>query len=174
LPNDDDPLLPSWLHPLLPQPLHDALAAVRGSGKYYGGAPQVPGPAVRVPMSMAAEPPAIGWNSVEPLLQRGPSPPAANQNITRGLPATGLGRIDERHGVLSKLIANRDFRPSVQNGRLWFKSLSPSENEVFQRIGWARAPEVTFEEEMSSDPLVMRRAWERNIRHWLELASPKE
>ena len=41
----DDPLSPGVGNPLMPQALHDALAAVRSQGKYYGGAPQVPGPA---------------------------------------------------------------------------------------------------------------------------------
>jgi hypothetical protein len=70
------------------------------------------------------------------------------------------------------LIANRDFVPVLRNGRMYFRSLTPYENETMSRIGWSRAPNVEYEQEISSDPLTLRRAWERNIRHWYQLATP--
>jgi hypothetical protein len=159
----------------MPQELHDALAAVRGSGKYYGGTPVVPGPSMRIPMEI--EPPALGWNSAEPFMTA-PRVPAGNENVA-GPRFSALFGADDRSAVLNKLMANRDFRPvlgnygeSVGRGRLWWRSLSPEENEVMQRIGWARAPNVTRADEISEDPLTSLRAWERNIRHWHELASP--
>jgi hypothetical protein len=121
---------------------------------------------------MPAEPPAIGWNSIEPLLGRGPAPPAVNENIPLGLNVLKSG-VDPRGSVLAKLIANRDFVPTIVNGRMYFRSLTPAENQLMARIGWARAPGVEHEQEISSDPLTMRRAWERNIRHWHELAQPR-
>jgi hypothetical protein len=164
----------SFTLPDLPPQLHDALAAVRQRGAYYGGAPQVPGPAIGSSLSQIArqaEPAAIGWNSAQPFLRRGPSPSGANEN-------TAAARFrffgDDRLGVLNKLIANRDFRPAVHRGKLYFRSLSPQENEIMQRIGWARAPDVEYEQEMSDDPLTSLRAWERNITHWHELASPPQ
>jgi hypothetical protein len=156
--------------------LHEALAAVRQQGAYYGGWPQVPGPSVRLPPSLKSEPPAIGWNSIEQMLRSGPPRAAMNENAPR-VPIwerfPGLfSNPTERERLLSKLIANRDFRPSLHNGKLWWRSLSPAENEAMQRIGWARAPDVEYEQEMSDDPLTSLRAWERNIRHWHELAAP--
>lgn len=76
-----------------------------------------------------------------------------------------------RTSVLNKLIANRDFRPQLLEGRMWFRSLSPAENEVINRMGWGRADHVTFEDEMS--PERGQWAWEQNIRHWLKLSSPR-
>jgi hypothetical protein len=177
MPDNFSPSLTDLAHRLfaplnLPPQLRDALAGVRERGAYYGGAPQVPGPSVRSSLSQIArqaEPPAIGWNSAEPFMRRGPSPSGANEN-------TAAARVrffgDDRLGVLNKLIANRDFRPTVYRGKLYFRSLSPQENEIMQRIGWARAPDVEWEDEISDDPLTSLRAWERNIRHWHELASP--
>lgn len=164
------------------QALHDALAAVRSRGAYYGGAPQVPGPAVRPAMPVIREPPlfdfaegrgpirSVGGTPTWAGRQTFPLATQSNENVTSANPRNMF--YAERQQVLAKLIANRDWKPIIQNGRMWFRSLTPRENEIMARIGWARAPEVELEQEMSSDPLTMRRAWERNIRHWLELASP--
>ena len=167
MPNDD-PLQPSGLlHPLLPQPLIDALAAVRSRGAYYGGAPVAPGPAVRP--GFAVEPakfPVITGPRMEEAPGMGLK--GANQNyVIKPL-------IDERARILAQLVAKRDFVPRIVGGRMYFDSLTPRENQTINTIGWSRAPNVTHEDEMSADPLTMRRAWERNIRHWHELASPKE
>jgi hypothetical protein len=196
----DDPLAPGdVLHPWMPQELHDALAAVRGSGKYYGGTPVAPGPPGALTSTMEATVPAIGRRSLQDIMHAvddeihgsgigplrpiegtnvragtGPKnlrPESANENIARGYgPRTD---VRERAGVLNKLIVNRDFRPSLEGGRVRFRSLTPRENEIMNSIGWARAPDVSYEDEISEDPLTSLRAWERNIRHWLELASPK-
>lgn len=72
-----------------------------------------------------------------------------------------------RPEVLDKLIAHGDFEPQLREGKMWFRSLSPAENEELNRIGWGRAPDVTFEEETSSQ--TARSAWEKNIRYWREL-----
>jgi hypothetical protein len=77
-----------------------------------------------------------------------------------------------RQNVLAKLIANGDFTPELDvaaPGKMWFRSLSPAENEVMTRIGWSRAPDVTFEMETGADRAA---AWEKNIRFWHSLASP--
>lgn len=79
---------------------------------------------------------------------------------------------DDRIGVLRKLAAGRDWQPQLREGRVWFKSLSPEENEIMNRIGWSRADNVTWENETSADDLTRMRAWRDNIQHWLRLASP--
>lgn len=81
---------------------------------------------------------------------------------------------DDRLSVLRKLATNRDWQPQVSEGRMVFKSLSPEENEVMNRIGWGRADNVTWENETSADDLTRARAWRDNIMHWLRLASPPE
>jgi hypothetical protein len=156
--------------PDLPPQLHDALAAVRQQGVYYGGWPQVPGPSVRPGLAVdpARFPVITGPRMKEP---PGMGLIGANQNVRASMPRP---EITERLGVLNKLIANRDFRPTVYRGKLYFRSLSPQENEIMHRIGWARAPNVEWEDEISDDPLTSLRAWERNIRHWHKLASPPE
>jgi hypothetical protein len=98
---------------------------------------------------------------------------SAPQYGNENLQPTPRGGMSERAGVLSKLLAARDFRPQVRDGKMYFRSLTPAENEIMQRIGWARAPDVEYADEISQDPLVALRAWERNIRHWHSLASPE-
>jgi len=180
----DDPLSPGVGNPLMPQALHDALAAVRSRGAYYGGAPVAPGPAVRPPMAIMGEPPmltfpegqgpirSVGGTPTWAGEQTFPSAMQANENVSSSNPRSLF--YNERQAVLSKLIANRDWKPVIENGRMRFRSLTPAENEIMARIGWARAPGVEAEQEMSSDSLTSLRAWERNIRHWLELTRPKE
>jgi hypothetical protein len=72
--------------------------------------------------------------------------------------------------VLKKLIENKDFVPQLNKGRMWFRSLSPAENEVMNRIGWSRADDVHWLDEISGSP----DAWEKNIRYWHRLASPPD
>lgn len=108
--------------------------------------------------------------------QKFPSAMQANENLepeSRIAGLLNLGRLEDKKRVLAKLIAKRDFRPVLApQGGMYFRSLTPGENEIMSQIGWARAPNVTHADETSSDPLTSLRAWERNIRHWLNLAGP--
>lgn len=89
-----------------------------------------------------------------------------------------------RYDALTKLIQNRDFLPiHTRDGRIWFRTLTREENEQLQKMGWSRAPGVTFQDEIggldfgASETEQNRRrawAWEKNVRHWLSLSTPKE
>ena len=97
--------------------------------------------------------------------------PAANQNLTlREFTATEHHA--QRARILDKLIANRDFKPSIADGRLKFPSLSAEENEIINRIGYSRAPQVTWQQE--ADPLTAAQAWEKNLKYWRDLSLPPE
>jgi hypothetical protein len=91
-----------------------------------------------------------------------------------GFTGGGGGRVASAAGgddnpslyVLKKLIENKDFVPQLNKGRMWFRSLR-AENEVMNRIGWSRADDVHWFDEVSGSPS----AWEKNIRYWQRLAS---
>ena len=161
----DDPLIPT--DPL--QRLHDAMLSVR-HGAYYGGWPQVPGPAMR--------PAEIGMRAVTRGL-----PTVEGAGVRIGKPSEVFGRTrqpdvgrevmrDERQDVLRKLVDNKDFVPRLQDGRMSFSSLTPAENQIINRIGWGPAPDVHPWQESATDPFTQRAAWERNIRYWLGLTGP--
>lgn len=97
--------------------------------------------------------------------------------VAEGMPYARPGTLGMAGGlpgkadVLRKLLANRDFAPQLRTGRMWFRSLSPAENETMNAIGWSRADNVTLEDELGAQSA---RAWETNIRHWLNLATPSK
>ena len=99
-----------------------------------------------------------------PTIKRAPTPRAGNENVT--FPQF------ERTRVLDKLIANKDFVPTLRDGRMTFRSLTPEENNLMNRIGWGRAPDVHPWQETAEDTAAA--AWERNIRYWLSLAKPQQ
>ena len=53
---------------------------------------------------------------------------------------------------------------------MMFKSLTPEENNLINKVGYGRAPDVTYEQETAGS----REAWERNLRYWRMLTAPPE
>lgn len=128
--------------------------------------PQAAGRGLWTAMSMAgAGMPYAQRGAIGATGGKGTSPPFWENIKGVRMSPVEAGRLE----VLDKLIANRDFAPQMREGRLWFPSLSPAENEVINRIGWERAPNVTWEDETGDRSLW---AWEQNIRHWRNLATP--
>jgi len=100
-------------------------------------------------------------------------PPAAtaNENLTPYQFMASEGHA-ERASILDRLIKAKDFNPSLADGRMKFKSLTPGENEEINRIGYSRAPDVTWEQETS--PFTAPQAWEKNLRYWHGLSIPPQ
>lgn len=106
-----------------------------------------------------------------------PTPANTNQSWRQMMPGKAA-----RFDALSKLVANKDFKPVMtRDGRMWWRSLSREENEALNQIGWSRAPNVRYEDEIggfdfgASEAESNQRsqwAWEQNIRHWLGLSTP--
>ena len=72
--------------------------------------------------------------------------------------------------AINKVLASDDIVPALDNGRMKFKGLTPDENEAINRIGFGRAPDVTYEMEQAGS----KEAWKKNLEHWKGLIEPAE
>jgi hypothetical protein len=100
--------------------------------------------------------------------------PGSLSGLTRAMqvPSRFVQPEGRRLAILNKLMAHEDYVPLIdwEVGRLKWPSLTAEENLEMNRIGWSRAPEVTYE--METAPQTSRDAWKRNVQFWQQLANP--
>jgi hypothetical protein len=159
----------------LPPDLHSALAGVRGQGAYYGGAPVAPGPSgyggvPAVPGTSGAAPMRLPMTSIKGTGARIGGVDVGSPEAVPAADNSDFLRNFERTHVLDKLLGAKDFRPSITEGRMKFRSLTPEENKIINRIGYSRHPDVTFDQE--TNPFSAPAAWEKNLQYWRNLSGP--